>query len=233
MAPTLLLASNSPRRRQLLALTGWDFTVRPVDIDESSLPGEAPPDYVLRLAASKAHAAGQLAQPGQIILAADTTVADGLIILGKPKDPAQAREMLVNLRGRDHWVYTAIGVYDPQTGKLKTDLCATRVWMRAYSDQEIADYIASGDPFDKAGAYAIQHAAFHPVDRIEGCYACVVGLGVCRVVSTLREFNLFPPQNVTRECQSYLSHHCEVYRYLMREESAGQQPGDSPSESQA
>ncbi len=100
MVPTLILASNSPRRRRLLAFTGWTFAVRPVDIDERPLPGELPPDYVLRLAESKARAAGKYALPGQTVLAADTTVADGEWILGKPADAAEAREMLRGLLRR-------------------------------------------------------------------------------------------------------------------------------------
>jgi predicted house-cleaning NTP pyrophosphatase (Maf/HAM1 superfamily) len=98
-------------------------------------------------------------------------------------------------------VYTAIGVYDPHIERLLTDLCATRVWMRSYSDAELEAYIASGDPFDKAGGYAIQNPEFHPVERIEGCYDCVMGLALCSVVDTLRQFGLTPPLDVMCECQ--------------------------------
>ena len=211
MIPTILLASNSPRRRQLLTLTGWTFSVQPVDIDEHPLVGEPPQDYVLRLADSKARAAGRLAQPGQVVLAADTTVADGSHILGKPSDADDARAMLGALRGRDHWVYTAIAAYLPAADKLVTDLCATRVWMRAYNDAEIDAYIASGDPFDKAGAYAIQNESFHPVERIDGCYACVVGLAICRVVHILGAFDIAPPNDVTSGCLSGLGDACSVF----------------------
>ena len=211
MIPNVLLASNSPRRRQLLTLTGWPFTVQPVDIDESWLEGEPPKDYVLRLAKQKAQAAAPLAQPGQLVLAADTTVADGMRVLGKPGGADEARAMLHALRGRDHWVYTAIAAYDPATGQMATDVCGTQVWMRAYSDAEIEDYIASGDPFDKAGAYAIQHEKFHPVERIEGCYACVVGLAICRVVNTLRTFGVIPLNDVTSGCSSGLGDACSVF----------------------
>lgn len=232
MAPTLLLASNSPRRRMLLSFTGWTFSVRPVDIDERPLPGEPPSDYVLRLAEQKARAAGQYALPGQLILAADTTVADGEQILGKPADAAEAREMLRRLRNREHAVYTAIGVADAQAGRLLTDLSATRVWMRDYSDAEIEAYIASGDPFDKAGGYAIQNPDFHPVERIEGCYPCVVGLPVCAVVRTLAAFGLTPPVNVAEDCPTHenMGRPCPVYQRLMTVEQgdAGQEtPGNS------
>ena len=213
----LVLASNSPRRRQLLALTGWTFDVRPVEIDESPWPGEAPPDYVLRLAQSKARAAAQLISPGQIILSADTTVADGMQILGKPENPSEAREMLLALRGRDHMVYTALAGYRAGTEQMQADLCGTRVWMRSYSDAEIAAYIASGDPFDKAGGYAIQNVPFHPVEKIEGCYGCVMGLSVCRAVQLLRAFNLTPQTDVVCECQLDLNIACAVYQHFTRQ----------------
>lgn len=207
MTPTLILASNSPRRRQLLSVTGWDFQIRPVDIDESPLPGEAPDLYVLRLARAKAQAA--LLNEGEVLLTADTTVADGERILGKPAGADEARAMLRDLRARRHTVYTAIGVRGDLPGgeatdHLQTDLCATQVWMRNYSDAEIEEYIASGDPFDKAGAYAIQHAQFHPVERIEGCFACVVGLPVCHVVRALGRYGLQVSESIAEACPTLL-----------------------------
>lgn len=205
----------------MLALTGWTFNIRPVDIDETPLPGEPPQEYVLRLAERKALSAGQYAEVGQVVLAADTTVADGNQILGKPADAAEAREMLQSLRGRDHMVYTGIGLSTPETGELLTDLCATRVWMRNYSDEEIQAYIDSGDPFDKAGAYAIQNTAFHPVERIEGCYPCVVGLPVCRVTRGLALFGLTPPENIAADCMAHLElvTPCAVYNKLIFDET--------------
>jgi septum formation protein len=213
----LKLASNSPRRRQLLSLTGIPFTVHPVDIDERFRPGEAPAEYVLRLAQSKAQAALENARPGEILLTADTTVADGQRILGKPGNAAEAREMLHSLRGREHAVYTAIGVADPGTGKLVSDLCTTQVWMRDTTDAEIEDYIASGDPFDKAGAYAIQNQAFHPVERIEGCYACVMGLPVCHVVRVLAGFGMLPTNDVAAACPEHLATNspCPITRMIL------------------
>lgn len=213
MTPTLILASNSPRRRQLLSLTGWDFSVRPVDIDERPLPGELPADYVHRLAEAKARAAGAQARSGEIILAADTTVADGSMILGKPSGPEEARQMLRGLGGREHSVYTAIGVSDAHHRRVLVDVCHTRVWMRSYTADEIEAYIATGDPFDKAGAYAIQHTGFHPVERIEGCYACVVGLPVCRVIPSLALFGLPPVGELTGACERALRTNspCLVY----------------------
>jgi MAF protein len=224
MVPSLWLASNSPRRRQLLGLTGWSFSVRPVDIDESPLPGEDPSVYVLRLAEAKARAACEGVPPGDIILASDTTVADGARILGKPVDADDARQMLRDLRGREHRVYTAVGAAGAQCGRLATDLCFTRVWMRSYSDAEIEDYIASGDPFDKAGGYAIQHPQFRPVERLEGCYACVMGLPVCHVVRLLASFGLPVPWNdVTAACPDYLGMDtpCPVHEQILRQGPGG------------
>ncbi len=201
----LRLASNSPRRRQLLSLTGIPFTVRPVDIDERPFPGEPPLDYVLRLAQEKARTALDFAQPGEIILTADTTVADGACILGKPANASDARRMLLDLRGRNHTVYTAISVADSSSGRLLVDLCATTVWMREYSLAELDPYIASGDPFDKAGAYAIQHQEFHPVERIQGCYACVMGLPLCHVIRALNAFGLRSTGDVAIACPETLA----------------------------
>lgn len=216
MVPKLLLASNSPRRRQILSLTGWSFAVQPVDIDESPRPGEMPSDYVLRLAGSKARAAGSFASTGQIVLAADTTVADGAQVLGKPADAQEAREMLRSLCGRKHCVYTAIGISSPRDESTYVDLCETQVWMRHYTDNEIDAYIASGDPFDKAGAYAIQNPDFHPVERIVGCYPGVVGLPLCRVVRGLAQFDLYPPVDLTGECPEHLEAGtpCLVYQQI-------------------
>lgn len=188
-----------------MSLTGWKFDVRPVEIDERPLPGEPPDRYVLRLAKLKAQAASLTSQADEVILTADTTVADGGHILGKPANAAEAREMLRSLRGRAHTVYTAFGITNsPSCAFPITDLCATRVWMRDYTDGEIEAYIASGDPFDKAGAYAIQHPVFEPAERVEGCYACVVGLPVCHVARAMVSFGFSPPSPITTSCPEVL-----------------------------
>jgi len=213
--PTLVLASTSPRRRQLLALSGWSFVTLPADIDEGTRPGEAPEAYVMRLAEAKAYAVRQAAQqayPGALVLASDTTVVDGESILGKPTGPEDAVRMLRQLRGRTHQVHTAISVMRPQTGQMITDLCITDVRMRDYSDDEIDAYVASGDPLDKAGAYAIQHAGFHPVEGIHGCYPSVMGLPLCRVVRSVAAFDLPPGTDITRDCLMNLDAPCLVYQ---------------------
>lgn len=209
--PNLLLASNSPRRRQLLSLGDWHFEVRPADVDETPFPNESPPAYVLRLAEAKARAAGAGARPGQLVIAADTTVADGDQILGKPADAAEAEAMLTSLRGRTHQVYTAVAVYQPESSRLETDLASTDVPMREYSEAEIRAYVASGDPFDKAGSYAIQHAGFRPVEKLSGCYANVVGLPLCHLERTLVKFGLARPNGLADACQRALSYDCDVH----------------------
>lgn len=210
----LILASNSPRRRFLLSLLGLDFTVQAADVDETMLPGELPSAYVLRLARAKAMVC---AKDGNMTLAADTAVVDGEAILGKPRDAMEAAEMLRRLRGRAHHVYTALALW---TGaRLLTDLCVTEVFMREYSEEEIARYIASGDPLDKAGAYAIQHADFRPAAAVQGCYACVVGLPLCHLVRLLRRAGLdISATDIPTHCQSAFNYSCSVYPLLLHEE---------------
>jgi septum formation protein len=153
----LILASGSPRRRELLGLTGLAFELTVVDRDETPRPGELPTAYAVRMSQDKAQAALQIIDGEALVLASDTTVADGSIILGKPADPDEARVMLRQLRGRTHQVITAITVIETSTGRSVTEAAITDVPMRCYTDAEIEAYIASGDPFDKAGSYAIQN----------------------------------------------------------------------------
>jgi MAF protein len=221
ISPSILLASNSPRRRQLLSLTGWEFTVRPVEIDETPQPDETPEDYVTRLAQTKARSAAQTAPAGWLVLGADTTVADGSLILGKPADAAEAREMLLRLRGKEHRVCTAIAIVDPASGAISSNLCVTQVPMRDYSDAEVEAYVATGDPLDKAGAYAIQHAEFHPVERLQGCYASVMGLPLCHLMVTLRQLGLSPAQDVPQACQASLDYACPIHAAVLSGERVG------------
>lgn len=235
--PLLVLASNSPRRRELLALGGWIFNTRPTEVDESQRPGEAPGTYVLRLAESKARTCaaspkirgtmsptnmGMIsAHEDLTILAADTAVVDGKAILGKPKDMAEAVEMLRRLRSRTHQVQTGIAVMRMSDGNLGTDLCVTDVPMRAYSEEEIDTYVATGDPLDKAGAYAIQHPKFHPVKMMSGCYASVMGLPLCHLTRTLRQIDIAPKTDISAECQSSLKYTCPISAAVLRGEQVG------------
>ncbi len=198
--PPLILASTSPRRRALLALLGVDFTVVAPDIDETVLPGEAPVETARRLARLKALA---ITRSDALVIASDTVVALGGEVLGKPADAAEATRMLRRLRGQGHDVFSGVAV--AHAGRVRDGVVATQVWMRDYSDEEIAAYVATGDPLDKAGAYAIQHAVFKPVARLVGCYANVVGLPLCLVVHLVREAGLSLPPSVVDGCQPPMS----------------------------
>ena len=212
--PQLILASNSPRRRQLLSLTGWKFIVSAANVDESQYANELPADYVLRLAETKARAIQ--AYTDQIVLAADTTVVDGADILGKPGDSAEAVAMLKRLRGHIHQVYTGVALFRPGDGLIFKDLCITDVPMRDYSDEEIHDYVQTGDPLDKAGAYAIQHPEFQPVARMDGCFASVMGLPVCHVIRLMRMMDIQPASDFFLSCETLLEYRrCPVSNALL------------------
>ena len=217
----LILASNSPRRRELLALTGWKFQVHPVEVDEVQITDEKPGHYVLRLAKAKAQACADSSNTDITILAADTAVVDRNVILGKPRDIADAKEMLVRLRGRTHRVYTGIAVLKKSIGRLVTELCITDVPMRDYSDKEMDVYIASGDPLDKAGAYAIQHPTFHPVMSLNGCYASVMGLPLCHLTRSLQKMDITPKTVIPAKCQSGLGYTCSIFTAVLRGDQVG------------
>jgi len=214
-SPTLLLASNSPRRKQLLALGGWEFATAPADVDESVLPGETPRSYVLRLAEAKARASAQQAEAGQVVVGSDTAVIIDGDILGKPADSAEAESMLRRLRGRTHQVYTGIAVFRVSDGKLAADLCITDVPMRDYSGEEIRAYVATGDPLDKAGAYAIQHPGFQPVASMSGCFSSVMGLPHCHLARVLKEFGMKPSADLPGNCQAFLKYQCPVFPSIL------------------
>ena len=221
--PRLILASNSPRRRHLLALAGWQFNVSASDVDESQLPEELPAEYVLRLAEAKARAV--VGDADQIVLAADTTVVDGMDILGKPKDHEEARAMLARLRGHTHQVYSGVALLWLSDRVVLKELCITDVPMRDYSDEEIEAYVQTGDPLDKAGAYAIQHPGFHPVEvspnrheGMRGCYANVMGLPMCQVILMMRKINFQPNTDVFVLCETSLGKECAVAEAILRGE---------------
>ena len=171
--PRLVLASASPRRRELLAGLGLTPLVRPVDVDETPLPGEPARDCVLRLARAKAAA---VVGPGELVLAADTLVVLDGEILGKPAGDEEARAMLGRLAGRDHLVMTGVAVRDGDGGREAAALETTRVSIAPLDGRRIGAYVATGEPMDKAGAYAIQGLGAVFVDRIDGNYTNVVGL---------------------------------------------------------
>jgi septum formation protein len=195
----LVLASASPRRRELLAQAGFSFEVHPAHIPEDPLPAEDPIAYVVRLAREKAEAifaqlsAAQRSSDGAValqVLGADTTVTLDNHILGKPEDAADAARMLRMLSGRTHRVITGVAVITSNTTEVAAEV--TGVQFLALSDEEIAEYIATGEPMDKAGAYAIQGRAARWIPRVQGCYFNVVGLPIA-LVSTILE-SLKPPE---------------------------------------
>lgn len=173
----LVLASQSPRRAEILRQAGIPFVVRAAPVDETLKPGEAPADYVRRLAAAKAGAVP--AGPDEIVLGADTTVVVNGEILAKPEGAADARRMLALLSGRRHEVMTGICLL--RGHRQICDHAVTTVWFAPMSAADIDDYVAGGEPMDKAGAYAVQGAASKFIPRIEGCYFNVVGLPISLV----------------------------------------------------
>ncbi len=192
----IILASQSPRRQQFLRELGVPFTAHSADIDERAHPGETPTDMVQRLASEKAAAVAQY-HPNALIIAADTIVVLDGMVLGKPADAAHARRMLVSLRGRAHQVHSAVSLLQPKSNRRFSALNSVTVRMRNYTDDEIDTYIASGDPLDKAGAYAIQNRDFSPVACWEGCYAGVMGFPLADVALGLAQFGINLPDVAT------------------------------------
>lgn len=187
----IILASASPRRRELLAQLGVAFVVQPSDVNEDALPNETPLETQQRITRNKAAVAAENAASADAgadayIIAADTTVLIDGEMLNKPADAAEAWAMLRRLRGRAHEVQTCLVVRHADTEVIH--IVKSQVLMRHYSDDEIAAYIASGDPFDKAGSYAVQHPNFSPVAQISGCPLNVIGLPLCK----LRQFQQQP-----------------------------------------
>lgn len=189
---SILLASASPRREQLLREAGLRPMVFPVSLAESRLKGEAATQMAVRLAQSKCKKALSLSSDGAIVLAADTLVVDGDQVLGKPAGRAEAVEMLLSLRNREHEVITAVSVIARERGQAATRLQKTSLRMRNYSRDEVEAYVAGGAPMDKAGAYGIQDSEFEPValDQFEGCYTNVMGLPLCAVQDAVEELGL-------------------------------------------
>lgn len=181
VSPTIILASASPRRAELLRAAGINFTVRVANVDETQFPNEAPDTYVARLSRTKALA---VAQPDEIVLGADTTVVIGNETAGKPIDLADAMRMLRMLSG--HWHEVLTGVSIALNDEIKTEVAVTRVKFATLSEAEIEWYANSGEPEDKAGAYAIQGLAARFIERIEGSYSNVVGLPIETVYRMLK-----------------------------------------------
>lgn len=182
----IVLASGSPRRKQLLEMLRIPFRVIPPDVDEHVLPDEKPPDYVTRLSRAKAQAVVARA-PGEVILAADTTVVLGGKIFEKPTSPTNAVEMLEQLQGKTHDVLTAVAV--AANGRLEQALDVSRVTFRPNSRKTLEEYVATGEPLDKAGAYAIQGLGAPLIERVEGDFFGVMGLPLRLALDLLARFD--------------------------------------------
>jgi septum formation protein len=187
----IVLASGSPRRKELLAGVGLEFEVLPSDVEELALDGETPQDQVCRLALEKAADVAEK-RPGAWILGADTIVVIDGLILGKPRDVAEAREMLARLSGRTHEVYTGYVIINslfPEAQRLR--FVNSKVNIRSLTEREIDDYISTGEPMDKAGSYAIQGIGAAVVQSVSGSYTNVVGLPLCEVAQDLKDLGVF------------------------------------------
>ena len=204
--PALYLASQSPRRRMMMGWLGIPIATTQAELDETPLPGELPAHLATRLARMKAQAA-IAGRPNTLVLTADTVVDFERESLGKPADAAEAREMLLRLREGGHQVHTGVALARPD-GETHVRRVTTDVAMRPYTDAEIEAYIATGDPLDKAGAYAIQHQGFHPVEKVQVCYANVVGLPLCAVVTLLQQAGWTLSIDVPVLCYLHFGYRC-------------------------
>ncbi len=202
--PTIILASASPRRHELLKRLKLPFHVHAAGVDEQPLPGETPEQMVRRLSHLKATTVGwELSAAGDdcVIIAADTLVVLDGQVLGKPRDADEALAILRRLRGRAHQVVSGLTVLEMPTNRVLTETVTSVVWMRDYREVEMAAYVATGDPLDKAGAYAVQHADFRPVERVEGCPLNVMGLALCRLDEMLRRLGALVHPTPAQGCE--------------------------------
>jgi len=207
----IVLASTSPRRRELITLFGLAIRLTSADINETPQPNESPENLVRRLSIAKAEI-GSCVYPSSIVIGCDTIVSIDNTILGKPMDSADAVRMLNLLRRRTHTVFSGLTV---QCGEQSlTQVVTTAVRMRDYADAEIAAYVATGDPLDKAASYAIQHENFRPVERIEGCQANVMGLPLCHLYLALKKFGA-PVGEPDAACQKHLNIVCLVAKDIL------------------
>ena len=215
------LASNSPRRREMISWLGWSFRSAPSNADESIGDAESAIDYVKRVSLSKSQTPVTGANAGDVIIAADTIVVLDGRILGKPVDSQNADEMLKSLRNREHQVITAVSVRQEGSQFLAQDLCCSAVHMRDYSDEEIRDYVLSGDPMDKAGSYAIQSPEFDPVIGFSGCFASVMGMPLCHLERTLRKIADYEGCEISEICQHNIDYKCPITQLVLMGEDIG------------
>lgn len=193
----IILASASPRRLELMSLAGINFEVVPADICEDVLPGEQPAEHVARLSLEKARAVSEKVA-GHFFIGADTVVVLDNNIMGKPADEAEALKMLTALSGRSHEVITGFTVLDKETGICNSKSVRTEVLFKTLTENEIGNYIATGCPMDKAGAYAMQGGAVHFIRSIHGSYSNVIGLPMTELYEMLMSMKAIPSQEEER-----------------------------------
>ena len=211
MQPQIILASGSPRRRQFLHELGLDFEIIIADIDETPLANERPAKLVQRLAAAKARAAAARLshdREQRLIIASDTVVAVDDTLLGKPGSAEEAIQMLSALRGRRHRVHSAVSLLSLPDRRQTTHLNTTCVTMRSYSEAEMRAYVATRDPLDKAGAYAIQNPDFAPVAKLDGCLSGVMGLPLADLRRLLAEFGCSLDVDLPSICERHAGFCC-------------------------
>ena len=199
----IILASASPQRRYLLRLLGLSFCIVEADVDESPLDEESPLGLAMRLGMKKAEAVA-LESPAAVVIGCDTLVVLDGVPLGKPRDAQEATEMLERLRAREHTVCSGLAIVCRDRNVRSVQTALTPVRMRDYSDDEVRRYVASGDPLERAGSYAIQHDVFAPVASLGGCWANVVGLPLCHVYRVLRDWAMPVPVH-PQACCPYAS----------------------------
>ena len=213
-----ILASRSPRRRELIQLLGYPYEAISADVDETQVTHADPATNVILTAQLKADAiTSQLSiQPQErvLVIAADTAVSFADDMLGKPIDTSDARRMLRMLRGQNHEVHTGLVVQDVRTGRSIRDVHTAMVTMRHYRDEELEAYLATGDPLDKAGAYAIQHPEFRPVAELQGCFGGVMGLSICHLLQILAQFELPRKASLMAVGAMHARYFCPLYSTL-------------------
>jgi MAF protein len=222
MCIQFILASQSPRRRELMQLLGFPFQVMAANVDEDSVTISDPVPNVVQTARLKLNAIAEqlntaVLPPHTFILAADTTVAFAGEMLNKPANEQEAWQMLHRLRNRQHEVHTGFVLLEPGSGREWERVSTAVVTMRPYSNAEIEAYVATGDPFDKAGAYAIQHPQFRPVAHLQGCYCNVMGLPVCDLLMALADFlapEVLAPVDLTAVQKAHLHYPCPTLNRL-------------------
>ena len=205
----------------MLTWAGWQLETTSSNGDETMLENEAPQQYVRRVAELKSRVDLENASESDLIISADTIVVFEEKILGKPKDARDAAVMLASMRAKEHWVMTAIAVRRADQKSAQLELCRSKVRMRAYSDAEIQSYVDSGDPLDKAGAYAIQDRGLHPAEEFAGCMASVMGMPLCHLERMLRHSRDYYWTDWPSICQKKLEYTCPITSRVMAWEDVG------------